>query len=83
MTQGSTRLFGPSGEAWFVVNPAGTLLELNEAAAGLLGLGLPESGSGMRRERKNARPQEGRAFFLIPGSGRGGGRRGGPGSRRR
>lgn len=38
MTQASTRLFGPSGEAWFVINPAGTILELNEAAAGLLGL---------------------------------------------
>jgi len=38
MTQGSTRLFGPSEEAWFVVDPAGTILELNEAAAGLIGL---------------------------------------------
>lgn len=38
MTQGAPLLLGASAEAWFAVDPWGTILELNEAAAGLLGL---------------------------------------------
>ncbi len=38
MTQGTPLLLGASAEAWFAVDPGGTILELNEAAAGLVGL---------------------------------------------
>lgn len=45
--QGPTRLFGASGDAWFVIDPGGTILELSEAAGGLLGL-EPARATGMK-----------------------------------